>query len=307
MELYLSATQAVTEEVHRLERELGAFANKMRSNADQLRIDSAYKIPFRNTPTVADDYLAEVELLEGDAALEHIISGLTTIRLELGAQSQRETLRAVGLAALPDDWLAELNALNERKALIEATAKTIDCRNTRTALWHSFKTLSALQTMRRNWIIEAPASVRFYWDNAPSMVTQSVAEWIAQYTQVLKDYFGYVPHADELENQSPFKKYAIAVTQLGNLDAHERLACYRAGKPHVRARVTFSEGAKPVIRPCPTPILYSINQPAPLIKPLPDMEPLKPDCARCSRAKIEVEPFIEALYLHRYLEPYRQC
>ena len=299
---YLSASQAVTEEVHRLEGELNAFASKMRKHAANVRIDAAYKIPFRNSATVADDYLAEVEVVEGDAALEHIISGLTTIRLELGAQSQRETLRAVGLAALPDDWLVELRALNERKALIETTVKTIGCRNTRTALWNSFKTISALQTLRRNWIIQAPATVRFYWDNAPSIVTQTVAEWIVQYSQVLKDYFGYVPDADELENQSPFKKYAIAVNQLASLDAHERLACYRAGKPHVRARVTFSDGAKPVIRPCPTPILYSINTPAPLIKRLPQMEPAKPDGARCSRAKIEAEPFIEALYLHRYLD-----
>jgi hypothetical protein len=60
-----------------------------------------------------------------------------------------------------------------------------------------------------------------------------------------------------------------------------------------------------MLRPAPTPIVYPIDDPVPFIVPLSSYEPGEISNKKWSRAKIEAEPFVEAMYLHRYLEPYR--
>lgn len=306
---YISPQQGIKELVNKLEPRLDLLANRMRARPDRLRLDSAFHIPFRDQATVDDKKGIEATALEGSEAIRHAIYGLTSIRIEQGKQNPRETLRVPGVIALPDDWLSELRELNAIKKEIEQLAASIDDQYERMKVWGSMKYLSSLQTMRQTWIVSGPAKVRFYWDSAPSIQNKTAAEWIANYTQHLKKLFGYVPLLDELLEGDSSRKFVVAISKLsGNgtdIDPREKIAAFRIGQPHVRARVAFIDKVKPIIRPAPTPIVYPIDDPVPSITPLSNWEPSIPSPNRSSRARIETEPFVEALYLHRYLPGYR--
>lgn len=309
MAIYISPQQGIKELVNKLEPRLDMLANRMRARPDRLRLDAAFHIPFRDQATVDDKKGIEATPLAGHEAIDHAIYGLTSIRIEQGKQNPRETLRAPGVIALPEDWLAELQELNAIKKEIEQLVASITDQYDRMKVWGSMKYLSSLQTMRQTWIVSGPAKVRFYWDSAPSIQNKNAAEWVATYTQHLKKLYGYVPLLDELLEGDSSRKFVVAINLLSghgtDVDPREKIAAFRAGQPHVRARVTFIDKVAPIIRPAPTPIVYPIDDPVPSITPLSNWEPSSPSPSRSVRARIEKEPFVEALYLHRYLAEYR--
>lgn len=309
MTIYISPQQGIKELVNKLESRLDTLANRMRARPDRLRVDLAYQIPFRDQATVDEHKGIEVCALSGQEAAFHAIYGLTSIRIEQGKQNPRETLRVPGLIALPPDWLAELQELNIVKHEIELLVAQIEDQYDRMKLWGSMKYLSSLQTMRQAWIVSGPAKVRFYWDSAPSIQNKTASEWVASYTKHLKKLFGYVPSLDELVEGDSSRKFVVAISMLSGINTdiapNEKIASFRHGQPHVRARVTFIDKVKAQIRPAPTPIVYPIDDPVPKITPLSNWEPVERGPGRSGRAKIESEPFVEALYLHRYLEQYR--
>ncbi|WP_121498405.1 DNA replication terminus site-binding protein [Pseudomonas aeruginosa] len=309
MTIYISPQQGIKELVYKLESRLDTLANRMRARPDRLRVDVAYLLPFRDQAEVDEKKGIEVCTLSSEEAARHAIYGLTSIRIEQGKQNPRETLRVPGVIALPPDWLAELRELNGIKHEIELLVGQIEDQYERMKLWGSMKYLSSLQTMRQAWIISGPAKVRFYWDSAPSIQNKTASEWVANYTAHLKKLYGYVPALDELGEADGSRKFVVAISMLSgintNVAPNEKIAAFRQGQPHVRARVTYIDKIKAQIRPAPTPIVYPIDDPVPKITPLSNWEPTERGPSRSDRAKIESEPFVEALYLHRYLEPYR--
>jgi len=305
MATYLSPQQGIIELVSKLENELAAFANMMLNNPERMRIDAAYHIPYRFQAEVDDWKEIEVTPLEGHAAIRQVVDGLTAIRIEPGKQNPRETLRAPGAIAMPKPWIEQLVELNRLKSEIEGLVGRIPDQVERMRLWGSMKYLSSLQTMRHAWIVDSPKKIRFYWDAVPSVKPSTAAGLIASYTKHLMDYFGHVPTFGELDQSDRNIKYLYGIQALSELPGEERVAVFREGKPHVRARISFLDKLPAVIRPAPTPIIYETGDPVPSIAPLISWEPTQRQGQRSNRAKIEAEPLVESLYLYRYLAPYR--
>lgn len=300
MTVSLSARQEIIELVNELESRLGTLGASMRAQPQRLRVEAAYHIPFRNQAKVDDTKGVPVTPIEGAGAVDQAIQGLIATRIDQGLQNPRETLRVPGVIALPSDWINELASLNKIKQRISDLAPQIEDQAERTGLWRTWKLLSSLQTMRQVWIVDGPATVRFYWDAAPSIKTQTAQQWIATYRKHLKKLYGYVPTVDELPEGDSYRKFAYGIQKLSLEKPDLRLAAVRLGKPHVRARVTFFDSRKALIRPAPTPIVYSADDPVPLITPLVSWEPKKR--ATGSRDTIiNPEPFDEPLNLHSYL------
>ena len=155
-------------------------------------------------------------------------------------------------------------------------------------------------------IVCGPATIRFYWDAAPSVRPKKAEAWIAHYSKALTDLHGYIPRIEDLSETDNSRKLVYGINKLSeHANPDEYIAEFRLGQPHVRARVTFIGNDPAVIRPTSMPICYSIDDPVPLITPLTSWEPTKAVSKRSKRAKIDIEPFVEALNLHRYLEPYK--
>lgn len=305
MTQYLSPQQGIKEQVNILEGRLESLGNRMRSRPDRLRVDAAFMIPFRDQAKVDESKGITVTALEGLEAVDRVVYGLTSTRIEPGKQNPRETLRVPAVLALPDDWLQELNELNVVRQEIERLAGMIEDQYERTKVWSSMRYLSSLQVMRQTWIVSGPARVRFYWDASPSVQLKTAAEWIKHYVSHVKKHYGYLPTIEELAEGDSTRKFVMAINELSGISGSERIAAFRPGQPHVRARVSFIDTMPRMLRPAPTPIVYPISDPVPLIAPLSSYEPGEVSNKKGSRTKIDAKPFVEAMYLHRYLEPYR--
>lgn len=294
---------SIKEQVVHLDSRLKTLANKMLSKPERLRVDAVYMIPFRNQSKVDPKKDIVVTPLHGSEAVRHAVYALTAIHIEPGAQHPRETLRAPGLIALPDDWFAEVKAINELKETLQDTVSQIKDQYQRMKAWGSIKYLSSLQTMRENMVIDGPATIRFYWDEAPSVKNKTAAEWIDHYTKHLNKLYGYVPQMNELLEGDSSRKYVAALSLLASQPTEERFAEFRPGHAHVRARITFIDKKKPIIRPISTPICYPKDDPVPPVTALTNWEAGKTTARSGARANIESETFFDGLYLHRYITP----
>lgn len=305
MSHYLSPQQGMKELVNILEQRLDTLGNKMRTRPERLRVDAAFMIPFRDRREVDETKGIEVMPLYGVEALHRVIYGLTSTRIEPGKQNPRETLRVPAVVAMPGDWIKELVELNGVRQQIEAQAKKIEDQYERTKAWASMRYLSSLQVTRQTWIVGGPARIRFYWDASPSVMNQTAKEWIKDYTDHLKKLHGFVPTAEELPEGDNSRKFVEALNALSGISARERIAAFRPGQPHVRARVSFIGTDDRKLRPAPTPIIYPIDDPVPFIVPLSSYQAGELSEKKWSRTKIDAEPFVESMYLHRYLKEYR--
>lgn len=305
MAQYLSPQQGFKEQVNILETRLEVLGNRMRARPDRLRVDAAYMIPFRDQAMVDETKGVTVTPLASSEALDRIVYGLTSTRIEPGKQNPRETLRVPGVIALPTDWLQEMEELNRIRHEIEQLTAQIEDQYERTKLWGSMRYLSGLQVTRQTWIVSGPARIRFYWDASPSVQSKRAAEWTKAYTAHVKKLHGYVPALEELETGDALRKLVVAINELSGISPNERIAVFRPGQPHVRARVSFIDTIPRALRPAPTPIVYPIDDPVPFIVPLSSYEPGASADKKWSRSKIEAEPFVSDMYLHRYKPPYR--
>lgn len=302
MSNFLSPQQGIKEQVNLLAKRLEKLANQMRARPNRLRVDAAYQIPFRDQAKVDEKKGILVTTLAANEAIQQVVYGLTSIHIEPGKQNPRETLRAPGVVALPADWLNELKDLNEVKKVIEDLVEQIEDQYERMKLWGTFKYLSSLQTMRQTRIVDGPQKIKFYWDAAPSISVKSAAQWITVYTKHLKKlHGGRVPTLEELPEDDTSRKFLVGIKMLTDM-GQTKVAQFRTGKPHVRARVTFIDKEPPIIRPVSTPIVYSIDDPVPYIAPLSNWEPSNRSARTSTRVKISDTPFMEALYLHLYKE-----
>ncbi|PWC98954.1 DNA replication terminus site-binding protein [Pseudomonas amygdali] len=306
MAQYISHQQGIKEQVYILEQRLEALGNKMRTRPDRLRIDAAYMIPFRDRPEVDESKGINVTPLYGAEALHRVIYGLTSTRIEPGKQNPRETLRVPAVIAMPGEWIQELVELNALRQEIERLAIKIEDQYARTKAWASTRYLSSLQVIRQTWIINGPARISFYWDASPSIQNKLTADWIELYTGHLKKLHGYVPTIGELPEGDNSRKFVEAINALSGISPRERIAAFRPGQPHVRARVSFiGSDPKKALKPSPTPIVYPIDDPVPFIVPLSSYEAGELSEKKWSRNKIDAEPFVESMRLHRYLGKYR--
>lgn len=304
MAIYLSPEQGLTELMNALDGRLGKFTNRVKLHPDWVRIDTAYQIPFRGTPVVDSAAPIPVNPVTGADAVELVLDALTATRLASG-QAARETLRSPGVVAMSAELIAELAEINEIKVEIERLISTIPVQRQRNTLWKNHKR-SALQTMRQVWITSEPRTVRFYWDTAPSIKAMPAVELIAQYEKLLKETVGSVPTRHTIEPGDPSLKFVIAIEALSGLPPTERVAVCRDGKPHIRARVSYGDARDAEIRPCPTPIIYNLDDPVPSITPLLNWEPASrtPGTAN-KRNRIEETPIEPGLDIFRYKEKYR--
>lgn len=311
MSIYISPRQGIKELTSKLEAGLTALARSMRQQPERMRVDAAYHIPFRDQASVDDKKSVPVADLQGADGIEQVIAGLTAIRISLGLQNPRETLRAPGAVALPKEWIQTLREINALKAEIEQLIGLIPDQVHRTEIWAADSTLSGLQTMRQTWIIDTPKTIRFYWDAAPSIKQSIAGELVASYSKRLNKYYGHIPALGELDEGDSNLKYVYGLAALKDIPAKEQLAIYREGKPHVRARIAFLDKIPAVIRPSPTPIVYETGDLVPTIIPLLSWEPTENEEVggggeRSKRARIEDIPLEASLYLYRYLRPHRK-
>lgn len=295
-----------------LERASAALAEQMKSAPHRMRVEAAYGIPYREQDKV-DAQPILVTPLDGQAAIEAVIEGLTAIHLKSEKQSARETLRVPGVVGLPSDWISQLVVLNGVKGQIEQLVTSrVKLAADRTKLWKSLiprhSRFSSLQVIRQVRVLEtAPRQIAFYWDASPSVERRTAAAQIAEYEELLKEAFDYVP--TQLEDGSKYLKYLYGIQTLRGLPGDEFVATLRHGKPHPRARITFLDTTPRIIRPAPTPIVYDISDPRPRVVALHNWEPtnlsLKVVAEKTDRQKIDPEPLEESLYLHRYLPAHR--
>ena len=220
-------------------------------------------------------------------------------------QNPKETLRAPGIIALPASLLALIAHCNQLRHLLFGHLQPLD-QETRISLWRSHPGIASLQALRQTPILQAPAKLRFYWDTGASIERKRVANLIASYSARLQERGGHRPDLRHEPGPSTGRKLAYALDLLERLDPEEQVAIWRRVSPHVRARV--HDGEEPAyICSAPVPFVYDSSLPPPAIKPLASYNPQDPQLrGRSSRAQLEPEPYVEAMNIYRYAEPYRQ-
>ncbi|NVL48652.1 hypothetical protein F2S72_01420 [Pseudomonas syringae pv. actinidiae] len=269
-----SPQQAITETVNYLEYRLSALASQMANHPERLRVDAAFLIPFRGRGTVDAKACIPVSPMDGPAAIAQVILGLTAVRIVAGEQNPRETLRVPAVVGLPAEWIDELANLNNVRAQIEDLLSKIEDPRERVGVWKPWRYMSGLQVMRQTWIANGPRRITFFWDAAPSVVSKTAEQWIEAFTKELTALHGYVPEMAELDESSPSRKEVFLIDAFRQeFDPSEKIAAFRVGQPHVRARVTFHDTQKLKLKTAPTPIVYEYDDLVPTIIPLSNWEP----------------------------------
>lgn len=300
--VHISPSHHAHELINQLDSELKDLASDMRAHAGSIRIDALWEIPLRSAPLV--DPKAPIEISEPDreAAVLLAIEILTGIWMRVG-QSMRETIRAPGAIGLPPQWIDTIARTNQLRSQIYEVIKPLT-QQQRVNIWRRHNGISALQTMRITPILRDPVAIRFYWDATPSISRVRAWGLAEKLEQQLIEIHGYVPRTEELPEDSLDRKTAFSVEMLRHLASHEAVAIYRAGKPHVRVRVHDGNDA-PYIAQASVPYVYDHQCPSVRITPLVSYEPSSSKRPRSSRARIEAEPYVESLYIHRYLPGFR--
>lgn len=273
MAKYYSAQQGIKENVNFLKFRLGSLRDKMRTHPERLRVSAAFLIPYRFRGTVDGKATILASPLEGEDAVAHAIHGLTSIHIEDGKQNPRETLRVPGVVAMPDEWIRELLFLNDLRSEIELLVKQIEDPRTRLEVWKAWPLMSGLQVMRQTRIVDGPKKVTFFWHSAPSVLKKTAKDWIEHYSKTLRSVHGYVPELEELGGADGSRGEVAVINALRHCNDGDLIAAFRFGRPHVRARITFHDTRKLLLRPAPTPIVYDIRDAVPKIIPLSNWEP----------------------------------
>ncbi len=300
--MFLSPSHQALELIDQLDSELKDLAADMRTRAGHLRIDALWEIPLRSEPLVDPKAPIEIAIPEREAAVALAIEILTSLWMRPG-QSMRETIRAPGAIGLHPDWIAAIERTNAIRAELYEVIKPLT-QQQRVNIWRRHNGISALQALRITPILNAPMVMRFYWDSTPSIKRVRASDMASKLEQQLIELHGYVPHWDELPEDSADRKTSHSVEMLRQLDSHEAIAIYRQGKPHVRVRVRDGDD-EPYIAQASVPYVYSHQSQSVKITPLTSYEPQATDKPRSSRVRIESEPYVEALYIHRYLPSFR--
>lgn len=303
LSLYLSPVQGAKELIHTLAGKLQELAVMMQASSDTIRIDALYEIPLRGTPTVSKAESIQVAPRSGREALELATEGLTSLWLK-AAQSAKETLRAPGSIAVPGFILTKIQETNQLRMEIYGLIRQLD-QQTRIDIWRSFPGISSLQALRVTPVLQAPLTIRFYWDTGSSGECKQVKDIIASCLELLEKKHGKTAGRTTLPDNSPDLKYIFAIEALEQLPPDEQVAICRPVTPHVRARVR--DGEQPgYILSAPIPFVYGLEADKPRIKPLPDYEPVARTGQRSIRAQLMEEPYLESMNLYRYMEAHRR-
>lgn len=304
---YQSQRIDIAKKITFMEGQLDALASKMRAYPERWRADSVVHLPFRDQALVDDTKAIMATQLAGPEAIDRAAYGLTALRIEQGAQHPRETLRVPGVIALPSAWIRDLMDVNDIRSEIKALIEEIDDQHERTKVWQSFSYLSGLQVLRKTCIADGPKKITFFWDSAPSVLNKKAHEWIEHYCTYLTKLHGHVPRIEDLGEGDGSRKYVLLIAELRrSCKPDEHIAAFRHGQPHVRARVTFHDSRKYMLRPAPTPIVYELGDSVPKIIPLSNWEPEVVAPKRETRKQtISTEPVVDGLWFYRYLDGYR--
>lgn len=310
MTTYLSNASGALQLVNELKEELEALKLILDASTAHIRVDAIFGIELRKSPRVSVSDSIPVEALFGAAATHCAKDVLTNIYLKT-EQSAKETFRAPGALALPRLAIQCLEKTNRiRLELIDLLGK-LEAKE-RKALWKKFPGISSLQAIRTTVILSDPHFIRFYWHVGSSGVKRQAKDLIAEWDKQLFDLHGYRPRMDDTLEGSLERKLVYALEMLEALkDTNEQVCIHRHVAPHIRAR--FKDGDNdPDFVLAQTPFVYDIESPPPRIDPLASYDPsdvkavARENQGRSSRARLEEEPYIEAMHIYQYKEGYRR-
>jgi hypothetical protein len=295
--------------VNTLVTELATLKSLLDASSAHIRIDALFKIPLRMTPRVSMSDKIKVEPLFGAEANNCVKEVLTQIIL-LDGQNAKETIRAPGAIGLPSHVLEQVKKTNLiRSQLFEMIGKLKP--KERKSVWRKTHGISSLQALRTTVILEDPQFINIFWHVGTSGTKKQAKDLIEEWDKTLVDLHGYRPRMEDTLEGSLERKLVFALDQLEALDdTNENVSIHRAVAPHVRAR--FKDGDKdPRFVISPTPFVYDIESPPPQITALEDYCPAIANSAeqekkkRSKRARLMAEPYIESMYVYRYLEEHR--
>lgn len=309
MTLYLSNYSGAVELVNTLATELATLKSMLDASSAHIRIDALFGIALRMTPKVSMSDKIKVEPLFGAEANNCVKEVLTQIILKPG-QSAKETIRAPGAIGLPNHVLSQVKKTNRiRSELFELIGKLEP--KDRKSVWRKTYAISSLQALRTTVILDDPQFITLFWHVGTSGTKKQAKDLIEEWDKTLVNLHGYRPRIEDTLEGSLERKLVFALDQLEALeDTNENVSIHRAGAPHVRARFKDGDNA-PRFVISPTPFVYDIESPPPQITPLEDYCPAIAIAAelekkkRSKRARLMAEPYIESMYIYRYLEEHR--
>lgn len=278
---------------------------------DQLRVDAAYGIDMRNKDEVDPKAAIEIVQLEGEAAIDAVIKGLTSVALE-PEQHVKETLRVPGAVGLPCDLLEVVAQTNEMRQGMRQAMASLGGEMERRKAWRNILRaegpISGKQALRLTQELVNPTRLSFFWATGSSVKRYQVAALRAELIQQLPD---------PTDTSTPYDVSAVppksvemtlktGLNLLARLPMDEYVAIQRPVRPHIRARVDFMDlaGSPALLKSvlAPVPFVYDVATPPPSIKPLGDYEGLAERDFQFSHAKLDPEPYFGPLNVHRYLK-----
>ncbi|MGE8066146.1 DNA replication terminus site-binding protein [Pseudomonas sp. NPDC089569] len=306
---YLSNASGALQLVNELREELEALELVLEASSTHIRVDAIFGIELRKTKLVTVGNPIPVTPLFGAAALQCAKDVLTNITLK-PEQSAKETFRAPGALGLPRVAIQYLEKTNRIRLELFRLLGLLKAHE-RKALWKKFPGISSLQAIRTTVILSDPQFIRFYWHVGSSGVKRQAKDLIAEWDKQLFDLHGYRPRMDDTLENSLERKLVYSLEMLEALDdTSEQVCIHRPVAPHVRAR--FKDGDnEPDFVLAQTPFVYDIESPPPRIDPLVSYDPSGAKAAsqenqgRSTRARLEEEPYIEAMHIYQYKEGYR--
>lgn len=233
----------------------------------------------------------------GGDARQRVIEAITTVRYQDG-QAPNTALSFPGVVAVSPETAAALEALNAAKNTLRAALRAMDGQRvtradgvreplSRAAL-HDLgePRLHLLQAWRLVPLIARPLQIGFTWAHVRKVSRLSVAEATTRLQRL-----GEGPHLQ------------MQLARLAELDPAETLAEVLPAAVHPRANLLMdAKGARQQLRVVlPIAFIDAPHRPLPPISALPPTREADPYRLRRRDVRLEDEPFLPSLHVHRYL------
>ncbi len=236
--------------------------------------------------------LTQVEYVDGQQENETVsLPGLMAV-------SQRSYQAAEAFNAAKKRVQGALQAMDKKSVHVQVKGKISGDSKVNTLVRHALGKLGRarfqrIQASRQIVLLDSPPKmVGFFW-----ACTRKVSKLNIDNAQVkLKKKGG----GDIVEQDMQL---------LAALPEHEILAHVVANPIHQRANINVVGRKTPLAKACSLPILYRAEKGAPLIafRPLSVEKPKQSGRKREADKKVEDEPYLRSIPVHRYLPEYRQA
>ena len=298
---------SAVEHGHMLVAALEQLRQTLDMRRSELRVDAAFGVDLRNKAKVDPKAVIEIAELEGQAAIDAVIKGLTAIELD-PEQNAKETLRVPGAVGLPSDLIALVESTNELRKRLHFEMQALGGEMARRNVWRRFPSISGIQTLRLTQILVRPTRISFFWATGSSVKRYQVAALREELVQQLPDPTDTATRYDVTGVPQNSLEMALktALNLLAPLPAEEHVAIQRPVRPHIRARIDFidADGQEAISKStlAPVPFVYDVDTPPPTVQPLTNYQGIVERNFQFSHAKLERKPFIKSLNLYQYLK-----